>query len=172
MFSSITLALTHKKSTTGTFRKGPKLIHVLILSERAPQIHGDGAKRRDVSGDKRLVFTVVAAEIENLRGQKSKCCFYLCHCLTLPLGFIHLDIFEPGKIVTLQSHCLTHLHFYAVVFLSDIKEYKAPLNPHIYEKATSGMAIKRLETFILTLLIHSIHKLAVSASLPKTWGVT
>lgn len=70
VFSSITLALRYKKSTTGTFRKGPpKLIHVLILSERAPQKHGDGAKRRDVSADKRLVFTLVAAEMENLRVQ-------------------------------------------------------------------------------------------------------
>lgn len=68
VFSSITLALRYKKSSTGTFRKGPpKLIHVLILSERARQIHGDGAKRRDISGDKRLVFAVVAAEMENLR---------------------------------------------------------------------------------------------------------
>lgn len=99
------------------FQEGPQTDPCPHLKWKTPQIHGDGAKRRDVSGDKRLVFTVVAAEIENLRGQKSKCCFYLCHCLTLPLGFIHLDIFEPGKSVTLQSPCLTHLHFYAVVFL-------------------------------------------------------
>lgn len=74
VFSSITLALRYKKSTTGTFRKAPKLIHVLILSERALQIH-DGAKRWDVSGDKRIVFTVVAAEMENLRVQNQNAVF-------------------------------------------------------------------------------------------------
>lgn len=68
VFSSITLALKYKKSTTGAFRKAPKLIHVLILSERALQIH-------DVSGDKRIVFTVVAAEMENLRVQNQNAVF-------------------------------------------------------------------------------------------------
>lgn len=131
-----------------------------------PQIHGDGAKRRDVSGDKRLVFAVVAAEIENPRGQKSKCCLYLCHCLTLTPSFIHLDILEAEKrhesVNESKADCsvlysLTPPPSYVCLSLSGMNAYKAPFNPHIPENVTAGMGLKRLDGDIHIDTSHTFH---------------
>lgn len=129
-----------------------------------PQIHGDGAKRRDVSGDKRLVFAVVAAEIENPRGQKSKCCLYLCHCRTLMPSFIHLDILEAEKLHKMKVQLIVLsstvsppplLPYMLCLSLSEIKTYKAPFNPHIPENGTAGL--KRLDGDIHIDTSHTFH---------------
>ena len=97
VFSSITLALRYKRSTTGTFKKGPQTDPCPHLKWKSPP---DARQRSEAPRRQRWQKACVhccSCCDGKAESTKSKCCFYRCHCLTLTPCSIHLDIFHPEK---------------------------------------------------------------------------
>lgn len=95
VFSSITLALRYKKSTTGTFRKGPQTDPCPHFKWKSPPDTRRRSKAPRRQRWQRACVHCCSCWDGKPASTKSKCCFYLCHCLTLTLRSIHLDIFHP-----------------------------------------------------------------------------
>lgn len=95
VFSSITLALRYKKSATGTFRKGPQTDPCPHFKRKSPPDTRRRSEAPRCQWWQKACVHCCSCWDGKPESSKSKCCFYLCHCLTLMPRSIHLDIFHP-----------------------------------------------------------------------------
>lgn len=163
LFSSITLALRYKKSTAGTFRKGPQTDPCPHFKWKSPPDTQQRSEAQRRQQWQKACVHCCSCWDGKAESTKSKCCFYLRYCLTLTPRSIYLDVFHPETLhkdkvkplniinvlstgcwlvfhhtpVSLSLPLLNYMHY--TVLYCNCKNIKH----HVHENITAGMGQKR-----------------------------